>query len=94
MPDENWKKFERWVCRLFGGERDWSQPEECKNTGLFSPEAKYRKRIPAWLEEMILQAESQAKDDQVGVVVLTEHQRERMQSLVIMRMKDFWELFL
>ena len=90
MSDQNWKKFERWVCvDVFGGTRDWEHSEECKDTGMFAPEAKYRKKIPAWLENMMLQAESQAKDNQLPLVVLTEHQRERMQALVIIRLQDF-----
>ena len=93
MPDQAWKQFERFICRLFGGERDWSVPEECKGTGMFSPEAKYRKKIPAWLEEMVLQAEDQARDDQLPLVILTEHHRERMQALVITRLSDFYDWF-
>ena len=91
MGDTAWKVFERFICRLFGGERDRSVPEECKNTRMWSPEAKRRKRITNWLEEMMLQAESQARDDQIPLVVLTEHRRERMQSLVIMRLQDVYD---
>ena len=93
MGDTAWKQFERFICRLFGGERDWSVPEECKNTGIFAPEAKYRKKIPTWLEDMVTQAENQARDDQLPLVVLTEHQRRRMQSLVIIRLQDFVDWF-
>ena len=93
MPDQAWKVYERFICRLFGGERDWSVPEECKNTGIFAPEAKYRKKIPTWLEDMVTQAENQARDDQLPLVVLTEHQRRRMQSLVIIRLQDFVDWF-
>ena len=93
MPDNSWKVFERWVCRLFGGERWWEDAIECKGTGMFSPEAKYRKKIPDWLEKMIIQAENQARDDQLGLVVLTEHHRPRMQSLVIIRLQDFYDFF-
>ncbi len=93
MPDQSWKQFERFVCKLFGGTRHWEVPEECKGTGLFAPEAKYRKKIPDWLEKMIIQAEDQARDDQLGLVVLTEHHRPRMQSLVIIRLQDFYDFF-
>jgi hypothetical protein len=95
MGDTSWKSFERWVCRLFGGERD-NDPEhaeECIKTGMWAPEAKYRKEIPAWLEGMMLQAESQARDDQLPLVVLTEHQRERTQALVVMRLQDVYDFF-
>ena len=92
-PDQAWKQWERWLCRLFGGERDWEHPEECRGTGVFAPEAKYRKKIPKWLEEMVVQAQSQARDNQIGFVVLTEHNRERMQALVIMRLSDFCDWY-
>ena len=93
MPDENWKKFERWVCKLFGGTRDWENPEECKDTGMWAPEAKYRKTLPKWLvgtdDSMMEQAERQAKDDQLPLVVLTTKGQPRMQALVIIRLQDF-----
>ncbi len=93
MPDQAWKQFERWVCKLFGGERLWEKPEECFDTDPFAPEAKYRKKIPNWLEEMVVQAEDQARDDQLPLVVLTEHHRERMNALVIIRLSDFYEWY-
>ena len=93
MPDQAWKQFERWLCKLFGGIRDWQNPEECVGTGMFAPEAKYRKKIPDWLESMILQAENQAKDNQLPLVVLTEHGRDRMQALVIIRLADFYDWY-
>lgn len=93
MPDQAWKAFERWTCKLFGGERDWEHPEECRGTGIFAPECKRRKKIPNWLEDMLLQAESQARNDQIGFVVLTEHHRPRMQSLVICRLQDFYDWY-
>lgn len=92
-PDQAWKQFERWVCSLFGGERDWEHSEECRGTGVFAPEAKRRKKIPDWLERMVIQAESQARDDQIGFVVLTEHRRPRMQSLVILRLQTFYDWY-
>ena len=85
--------FERWVCRAFGGERLWEKPEECVGTGVFAPEAKYRKRIPAWLEEMVVQAERQARDDQLPLVALTEHHRNRRDALVIIRLGDFLDWY-
>ena len=93
MTDKAWKQFERFICKLFGGERDWMVPEECKNTGMWAPEAKYRKKIPNWLEKMMLQAESQAREDQLPLVALTEHHRSRMQALVIMRLQDVYDWF-
>ena len=95
MTDNAWKVFERFTCRLFGGQRenDPERGDECRGTGMWAPEAKYRKEIPAWLEGMMLQAESQARDDQLPLVVLTEHQRDRMQALVIMRLQDLYDFF-
>ena len=93
MSDTAWKVFERWVCRAFGGERDWSVPEECLETGIWAPEAKYRKKLPTWLMEMVLQAENQARDDQIPLVVLTEHHMQRRNALAIMRVGDLLDWF-
>ena len=93
MTDKAWKQWERFVCRIFGGERWWDVPEECKGTGIFAPEAKYRKKIPAWLEGMMQQAENQARDDQLPLVALTEHHRNRLDALVIIRLGDFLDWY-
>ena len=91
--DNSWKVFERWVCRAFGGERWWDVPAECKDTGIWAPEAKYRKQLPKWLMEMMMQAESQARDDQIPLVVLTEHHMLRRNALAIMRVGDLLDWF-
>jgi len=93
MADTAWKQFERWVCKVFGGYRDWEHPEECADTGMWAPEAKYRKRLPKWLvgdpeESMMEQAERQARSDQIPFVVLTQHHMKRTDSLAIMRVSD------
>ncbi len=97
MTDNAWKVFERWMCRLFGGERAWEVPAECKGTGMFAPEAKYRKKLPDWLvgtpDSMMEQAERQAKDNQLPLVVLTQHYMPRMQSIVIIRLQDFYDWY-
>ena len=93
MPDQNWKKWERQVCKDCGGERDWEHPEECRDTGIWAPEAKYRKKIPTWLHSMMKQAESQARDDQIPFVALTEHGKRRNDAFVIMRYSDFMYWF-
>jgi len=94
MVDQAWKQAERWMCKLFGGERDWEHPEECRKTGMWAPESKYRKQIPKWLEGMMLQAERQATEAQFPLVVIFEHQRPRMQSLVVVRLQDFYDWFI
>lgn len=96
MSDTVFKAFERWVCSIFGGQRenDPGKAEECRNTGMWAPEAKYRRRVPAWLELMVVQAERQARDDQFPLVVLGEKGRDRLQSLVICRMDTLYDFFI
>ena len=89
MSDTAWKVWERIVCKAFGGERHWEAPEECRGTGVFSPEAKYRKKLPQWLEDFMLQAERQAREDQLPLVALTERGRNRDNALIIIRFRDF-----
>ena len=93
MPDQNWKKWERQVCNDFGGTRAWEIAEECEGTGMWAPEAKYRKKIPNWLEDMMCQAEAQAHDNQLPLVCLTEKQRRRRDALVIIRYGDFLDWY-
>ena len=93
MTDTVFKSFERWVCVSFGGVRDWMRPEECKDTGMWAPEAKYRKRLPAWLHDMMAQAERQAREDQLPVVVLTQRQMKRRDAYAIMRVGDLLDWF-
>jgi hypothetical protein len=93
MADKSWKAVERWMCALLGGTRDWEHGPECKDTGMFAAEVKYRKKIPNWLEEMVVQAERLANDNQLPFVALFEHHRPRMDALVIIRLQDFYDWY-
>ena len=93
MVDQAWKQWERAVCKAFGGERYWEVPEECKHTGVFAPEAKYRKKLPKWLEDMMVQAENQAHENQIPLVALTERYRKRDDAYVIIRFRDFLDWY-
>ena len=52
-------------------------------------EVKSRKRLPAWLEGAVCQAEASVKDDRVPMVVLHQDGRRYAECLVVLRLKDF-----
>ncbi len=91
-----WKSCERKVAALLGGKR---VPVSGRTRGdapdvlhdSFSIEVKSRKKLPAWIEEAMKQAEASAKDGQMPVAVLHQDGRRYRDSLVICRLGDFAE---
>ena len=54
-----------------------------------SIEVKSRRKLPAWLEDAMRQAETSAKDGQLPVAVLHQDGRKYRDSLVVLRLRDF-----
>jgi hypothetical protein len=54
-----------------------------------SIECKSRKKLPAWIEDAMNQAEASVKDGQLPVVVLHQDRAPYAQSLVVLRLEDF-----
>ena len=96
MPTDTWKSIERAVCKLFGGVRRWKGEEgnDCVNTGHWSVECKHGKQVPKKLEKYMLQAEGDASEDEVAVVVMHREGMNIMDSYVMMRLRDFREWYL
>ena len=91
---KNWKACERKVATLLGGRRVPITGRQRGDTpdiehAALSVEVKSRKTLPAWLEEAMKQAEASAKDGQLPVAVLHEDRRPYLNSLVVLRLKDF-----
>jgi hypothetical protein len=53
-----------------------------------SIECKSRKKLPAWIEDAMKQAEASAKDSQLPVAVLHQDGRRYTDCLVILRLED------
>jgi hypothetical protein len=91
---KDWKSCERRVAALVGGER---VPVSGRERG-YSPdiqherlsiEVKSRKKLPAWIEDAVRQAEASARDGQLPVAVLHHDGRRYSDCLVVLRLKDF-----
>jgi len=54
-----------------------------------SIEVKSRRRLPAWIEDALQQAEACAEDAQLPIAVLHQDHRPYPESLVVMRLEDF-----
>ncbi len=91
---KDWKSCERRIAALVGGER---VPVSGRERG-YSPdirherlsiEVKSRKKLPAWIEDAVRQAEASARDGQLPVAVLHHDGRRYSDCLVVLRLKDF-----
>ena len=91
---KDWKACERKVAALLGGIRI---PVSGRGRGhspdfrheRFSIEVKSRKKLPAWLEDAMRQAEASARDGQLPVAVLYQDGRKYRDSFVVCRLGAF-----
>ncbi len=94
MSDKLWKYSERRIAKRLGGKR-------IGNTGGNSPdilagnlaiEAKEREIVPKWLENAVAQADNNAQNGEIPVVILHQKGDRYDNALVIMRLKHFQQL--
>jgi hypothetical protein len=91
---KDWKACERKVATLLGGIR---VPVSGRGRGhspdihhqRFSIEVKSRRKLPAWLEDAMRQAEASARDGQLSVAVLHPDGRKYQDSFVVCRLGAF-----
>ena len=89
---KDWKSCERRVAELLGGER---VPVSGRGRGHspdirhehLSIEVKNRKRLPAWVENAMRQAEACAQEGQLPLVVLHQDGQRYQEALLVMRLK-------
>lgn len=79
MAEASWKRHEREVARLLGGER---QPNTGRRgadvlAGEWAIEVKVRRRLPRWLEEALRQAEGAASAQGRLPLLVLVHARGR-----------------
>ena len=90
---KDWKACERKVAALLGGTR---VPVSGRARGhspdihheRLSIEVKSRKKLPAWLEDAMEQAEACARDGQLPLIVLHQDGQRYEDTLIVMRLKD------
>ena len=91
---KDWKACERKVAALLGGTRI---PVSGRGRGhspdiyheRLSIEVKSRKKLPAWLEDAMSQAEACAKNGQLPVAVLHQDGHKYRDSFVVLRLRNF-----
>ena len=90
---KDWKACERKVAALLDGERI---PVSGRGRG-YSPdvrherlsiEVKSRRKLPAWVEDAMKQAEACAQDEQLPLVVLHQDRQRYLDAFIILRLKD------
>lgn len=95
--DKLWKKVEREVARLLGGQR---VPVTGRQRGsapdiehpVFSIEVKHREQLPEWLFDAMRQAEASKKPGQIPLVVLHQKGMAYQESFTILRLNDILKL--
>ena len=97
MPDATWKAVERAIARVLSGRRisnhALGQQTPDVETDAYSIEVKHRKRLPAWIEDAVTQAERNATPGKLPLAVLHESGRRHDNDLVVVRLRDFVEWF-
>ena len=93
---KDWKQAERRIAELLGGKRvpvSGRTRGDCPDVEnpTLSIECKSRKKLPAWIEDAMKQAEASAKDGRLPVVVLHQDRAPYAESLVLLRLDDFAE---
>ena len=91
---KDWKQAERRIAKLLGGRRipiSGRARGDCPDVEhpTLSIECKSRKKLPAWIEDAMKQAEASAKDEQLPVVVLHQDRAPYAESLVVLRLEGF-----
>ena len=92
---KDWKACERKVAALLGGTRI---PVSGRTRGhspdihheRLSIEVKSRRKLPAWLEDAMKQAEACAQVGQLPLIVLHQDGQRYEDALIVMRLKDLF----
>ncbi len=95
MADALWKRSERKICALLGGERrgpTGRDESDCYHDWL-AVEVKAREVMPAYIKEWMEQAEANAEAGKLPLVVWHEKGARYDDALVYVRLSDFREWF-
>ena len=86
-----WKACERAVAAILGGERVGCTGKATPDvvTERLAVEVKHREKLPKWLTAAMEQAEQNAPEDKLPVVVLHEKHKRHCQDLVVVRLAHF-----
>lgn len=94
MADKSWKRTERKVAAMLGGERvpitgrQRGDAPDVRHEWL-SIEVKHRKDVPAWLKGAMAQAVASVRGNQLPVSIIHQHGKPHDGDLIVVRMADF-----
>jgi hypothetical protein len=98
MADKAWKRFERRVAKVVGGERVPVSGRQRGSTpdiehNWLSIECKYRKSVPEWVKDAMRQAVASQQSRQLPCVIIGEHGQRAEDALIVFRLgdaRDWW----
>ncbi len=98
MPDKTWKRVEREIAAILGGER---VPVSGRQRGdapdirhqWLSLEVKHRKTLPNWIFDALDQAQKSKAGQQLPVAILHGKGMGYKKSLVVIELDDFVDWF-
>jgi len=98
MSRATWKRTERSIAGIIGGERvpvsgrqRGDQPDVRHDW--LSVEVKHRQSIPAWLTTALMQARAAVRGDQLPVAIIHRHGGRHSEDIVCLRLADFTAWF-
>ncbi len=98
MSRATWKRTERSIAGLIGGERvpvsgrqRGDQPDVRHDW--LSVEVKHRQTVPQWLLGSLTQARAAVRGDQLPVAIIHRHGARHSEDIVCLRLADFTAWF-
>ena len=97
MHKGTWKKFERDVAWVLGGERRPVMGKEKGGTDIDHPklsiQCKKGRRFPEYLQKWLKEIRENAEGEKIGIVVWQDKGEPVLESLVCLSLQDFHILF-
>lgn len=92
---KTWKQVEREIAQRLGAHRVGCTGKATPDaeTDWLAVEVKHRARYPEWFTSAMEQAEANAKDGQLPIVVAHQKYQAYDQAIVMMRLADFQQWF-
>jgi hypothetical protein len=98
MADKAWKRTERSIAAVIGGQRipitgrQRGDAPDIEHPWL-SVEVKHRQHLPVWILDAMDQAVASARSDQLPVAILHEKGKRHSSDLVMVRLGDWMDWF-
>lgn len=98
MSRATWKRTERDIAGLIGGERvpvsgRWRGDQPDVRHDWLAVEVKHRQRVPQWLIGALTQARAAVRGEQLPVAIIHRHGARHTEGIVCLRLGDFTAWF-